>query len=218
MIKAVIFDMDGVLVDTEKYHEKAYRYVSKTAGAEITGKEIIKLKGVTALEIFKYLLKKHNIRENPKKYALLKDKVYRSYLKNIKLLPGVLDLLKKLKKNKVKVALASSGSRLNVQFILKKLKIKKYFDAVIDGEQVKRGKPAPDVFLKAAEKLKVNPSEGIVIEDTNTGIIAGKKSGMFVVAVTTTFPKSKLKDADLVVDSLKELKIEIISKGGGEHR
>jgi len=208
MVKAVIFDMDGVIVDTEKYHEMAYRRVSDIAGSKINDKEVVKLKGVTAVEIFQYLFKKHNIKKNPKKYALIKDNVYRSFLKNIRPLPGVLNLLKRLKKKKIKIALASSGSRLNVQFILKKLKIKTYFDAVVNGEQVKKGKPNPEIFLKAAKELKVNPKECIVIEDAVNGVKAAKKANIYCAAITTTFPRSKLKDADIIIDKLSELDIE----------
>lgn len=208
MIKAVIFDMDGVLVDTERYHERAYKAVAKKFGVDLTEKEITQFKGVTALENIKYLFRKYKINENAKKYTLLKDKIYRGYLKNLKSVPGAISLLKKLKKKKIKLALASSGSRLNVQFILNKLKIKKYFDVIINGEQVKKGKPDPEIFLNAAKKLKVRPKDCIVIEDAVNGVKAAKNAGMFTIAIATTFTKQKLKDADLVLDSLKELKIE----------
>ncbi len=208
MIKAVIFDMDGVLVDTERYHEMAYKTVAKKFGVNLTEKEIIQFKGVTALENIKYLFKKYKINENAKKYTLLKDKIYRSFLKNLKALPGVIELLKKFKKKKIKLALASSGSRLNVGFILKKIKAKKIFDVVIHGEQVKKGKPNPEIFLKAAKKLKVMPKDCVVIEDAINGVKAAKNAGMFCIGVATTFSKQKLKNADLIVDSLKELEIE----------
>ena len=207
MIKAVIFDMDGVLVDTEKYHEMAYKAVVRKFGVNLTEKEIIMFKGVTALENIQYIFKKYEIKKDAAKYALLKDKVYRSYLKNLKALPGVSDLLKKMKKQKIKLALASSGSRLNVEYILRKIKAKKYFDVIINGEQVKKGKPNPEIFLKAAKKLKVKPKECVVVEDAVNGVKAAKRAGMFCIGIATTFSKNKLKEADLIINSLNELKV-----------
>ncbi len=207
MVKAVIFDMDGVIVDTEKYHEKAYQNTANKLGVKITQKEVMQFKGVTATEIFKYLFNKHRITESVVKYALIKDEVYRSYLTNLKPLSGVIDLINKLKKDKIKLAIASSGSKLNVEFILRKLKIKNKFNVIVNGEDVKKGKPDPELFLTAAKKLGIRPKECIVIEDAVSGVNAAKKAGMFCIAVTGTFVKSKLKDADLVINRLSELKV-----------
>lgn len=208
MIKAVIFDMDGVLVDTEKYHEMAYIETARKVGVNLAKEEVMKSKGVTAMENIQRVFKEYKINEDVEEYALLKDKIYRNYLKgNIRLLSGALDLLKKMKKKKIKIALASSGSKLNVGFTLKQLKIKKFFDVVINGEEVKKGKPNPEIFLKAAKKMKVKPKECVVVEDAVSGIKAARNAGMFCIGVATTFPRVKLKDADLIIDNLSELKV-----------
>lgn len=207
MIKAIIFDMDGVIVDTEKYHEKAYQKVSRRLGFSLTDREVLHFKGVTAPEIFYCLFRKHKIKRDAEKYALLKDKVYRSYLKNLKALPGVINFINQLKKVKVKIAIASSGSRLNVNFILKKLRLRRKFNAVVNGDQVKKGKPNPEIFLKAARKMKVKPKECVVIEDSVSGIKAAKRAGMFCIGVTTTLNRKYLKETDLIVDSLSQIKL-----------
>ena len=119
---------------------------------------------------------------------------------------GVMDLLEGLKNRHFLMAVGSSTPRANVEFLIEHLGAKKYFNAYVCEEDISRGKPAPDTFLKAAEKLSLKPSCCVVVEDAVQGVDAGRAAGMPVVAVTTTRSKEDLVKADVVVDSLAELK------------
>lgn len=121
---------------------------------------------------------------------------------------GLLSFLESLKSNRISIALATSAPRENIDFVFDNLHIGHFFDAVVDESQVSRGKPDPEVYLKAAEALELNPEQCIVVEDSIPGIMAGAAAGMAVVAITTTHGRDEFKHADLVIDTFKELDIE----------
>ena len=125
----------------------------------------------------------------------------------IKILPGFLRLVKSLKKNNIKIGLATSASKKFLIFILDKIDIKKYFNVIHCGDDVEHSKPNPEIFLLTAKDLDVNPKNCVVIEDSVNGVKAGKAAGMDVIAVTNTFSKKHLTEADIVLDSLEEINV-----------
>ena len=114
-------------------------------------------------------------------------------------------LINQARKLKWKIGVASSGSLAKIQFNLQQVFLEDSFDSITGAEKGLRSKPFPDIFLKAAKQLNVNPSECIVIEDTPAGITAAKQAGMYVIAITTSFPKSVLVEADRIIDSYSDL-------------
>ncbi|MBA7667041.1 Phosphoglycolate phosphatase [subsurface metagenome] len=124
---------------------------------------------------------------------------------NIKPLPGVIELLRSLKEHSFKMALASSAPMENIQLLTRSLGISSYFQSIISDEDVTEGKPSPQVFQLAAQKLEAEPENCIVIEDAITGVTAAKRAGMHCLAVTTTHPGHSLMEADLVVDTLEKV-------------
>ena len=135
-----------------------------------------------------------------------KEQRYREIIaEKLTLPPGVGELLDDLKRCGFLLAVGSSAPKANLNLVLERVRIKDYFDACVTGEEVVEGKPAPETFLKAAEKLGLPPDRCIVVEDAVQGVAAGKAAGMPVVAVTTTRDRAALSTADIIVDSLGEL-------------
>jgi beta-phosphoglucomutase len=136
-----------------------------------------------------------------------KENRYREIISDkLALLPGVQKLLNDLKENGFLLAIGTSAPRVNLELVLERLSLQNQFNACITDKDVEKGKPAPDTFLKAAEKLFLSPGQCVVVEDAIQGVEAGKAAMMKVVAVTTTRKREDLGEADIVVDSLDELK------------
>jgi beta-phosphoglucomutase family hydrolase len=210
----VIFDLDGVIADTGPIHYDSWAKMAKEdAGVEFTKEFFEQTFGQQSIPITRKLVGPDVDQETVVKWANLKEKYYREMVQDkIEPLPGVIELIKNLKKNKFKLAVGSSGPLKNVELLLNSLHIMRYFDAVITAEDVERGKPAPDVFLKAAEKLNLIPAHCIVIEDAPVGIKAAKRAGMKSIALTTTHPENELKSADIVVNDLSLIGLKDIHK------
>ncbi len=211
-IKAVVFDMDGVLIDSEKYHRQSYNDVFKQLGLKLTEESFKKFFGRGAKQIIFQLFKENNIKEDPIKYARLKDKRFREVIKRYaKPLPGVVELMKELSKE-YRLCVASSAAYENVKLITRLLEVNEYLEFFISGDDVKDTKPSPEIYLKAAKKLKLKPEECVVIEDADLGVQAATSAGMRCIAVTNTLPAEKLKNADLIIESLKQVKNYTIRK------
>jgi HAD superfamily hydrolase (TIGR01509 family) len=211
MIKAVIFDMDGVIVDSEPINYEVIRITFEKAGVKISKKEFIEewvVKGTGSREA----IKRHDIKMSLEDLQKIKKKIYLDVLKRkVKLKPDAKRTIINLHK-KYKLALASQGHRYNVDIIVKKFKLSKFFQAIIGKQDVNKGKPNPEIFLKASKELKVKPEECLVIEDTEKGIIAAKRAGMVCIAVPDTWTKkyNDFSKADLVVNLLGEITIDVI--------
>lgn len=211
--KAFIFDLDGVIVDTAKYHYLAWKELANQLGFDFTMAQNERLKGVSRVRSLEILLDIGKVRlEEDEKSKYLKDK-NEQYLKYIaemdhtEVLPGIDDLLHYLKLNKVPFSLGSASK--NARLILETLDLIDLFDAIVDGNDVSTAKPDPEVFLIAAEKLGVKPENCIVIEDAQAGIEAANKAGMISVGIGDT---EVLKDADYILKNTSELTIDFIQK------
>ncbi|MDG5799058.1 beta-phosphoglucomutase [Marinilabiliaceae bacterium ANBcel2] len=211
MIKACLFDLDGVITDTAKYHYIAWKTLADELGFDFTPVDNEQLKGVSRKESLEILLNIGNIlksEEEKEKLAEYKNSLYRTYILKMtpeELLPGAKEFLLECRKNKIKTALGSASK--NAQTIIERLKISDLFDAVIDGTHTLKAKPNPEVFLKGAEALSVKPEECIVFEDAVSGVDAAKAAGMKVIGIGSP---SILNKADFTIDSLEEISLKQI--------
>ena len=212
MIKAVIFDMDGVVVDTGLVHNIAEQKILKDIGIDISLEEIRKYAGIAASIWFKEILKKYNKVADAEKLEKKKFKmVYNSLEKNVPFVPGALELIGLLKKNKIKIALASGSPKDFVNYIVSKSSLNKKFDVVIGLGDYSNSKPDPEIFLLASKEINIKPKDCVVIEDANHGVLAAKKAGMKCIGfVNENSGNQNLSKADLIVDNLEEITIDTI--------
>lgn len=212
MIKGCIFDLDGVIVDTAKYHYKAWKRLAEELGFEFTEKDNERLKGVSRMKSLDILLSVGKLSFNDEEKLFMAEKKNKWYVEYIskmhasEILPGVEAFLKMLQENKVKVSLGSASK--NSMLIMDNLALLKYFDAVVDGNMVSKAKPDPEVFLIAAEKLQLTPWECVVFEDSQAGIDAAKIAGMKAIAVGSP---ENLKGYDKIISSFENLNMDILS-------
>ncbi len=206
MIKAVIFDLDGVIVDTAKYHYLAWRQLAQNLGFDITLEQNEQLKGISRVKSLDIILGLGSIEINQtQKNNLLiqKNKDYLQYintLNKLDILPGITDVITYLKLKNIAIALGSASK--NAVPILEKLEILNLFDAIVDGNVVKNAKPDPEVFLKAANKLNILPEFCVVIEDAKAGVEAANNAKMLSVGIGN---KSVLGKANYVLENTSKL-------------
>lgn len=200
--QGAIFDLDGVLVDTAKYHYLAWKQLADELGFDFTRQQNEALKGVSRMRSLELLLGFGGMTDRfseEEMYAMAekKNRVYVEYVKKLKqeeLLPGVKELLKRMKDSGIKIALGSASK--NAEMILEGLRITKYFDAIVDGTMVTKAKPDPEVFLLGAEILGLPAEKCVVFEDSTAGIQAAKRAGMGAVGIGS---QENLPEADMVL-------------------
>ena len=208
--KAVIFDLDGVIVDTAKYHFIAWQEIARQLGINFSEKDNEKLKGVSRVKSLDIILELGNKKlSQVEKDVLLKAKNDRylsliSKMNNDEMLPGIKSLLYDLKSAGVPFALGSASK--NARRILNALGITNMFTAIVDGNDVTKAKPDPEVFKTAADKLGVPYEQCIVIEDSQAGIEAAKNAGMKVVGIGD---KETLKQSDVVMPDTSKLNLDL---------
>ncbi|NLM36153.1 MAG: beta-phosphoglucomutase [Clostridiales bacterium] len=211
-IKGCIFDLDGVIVDTAKYHYIAWKRLAAEMGFDFTEKDNERLKGVSRIRSLEILLELGNKTVSEEEKLALADKKNNWYVEYIskmdksEILPGVEDFLKLLKENNIKIALGSASK--NSMLILNNLGLTKYFDAIIDGNKVSKAKPDPEVFVLAAKEMGLSSEECVVFEDAQAGIEAAKAGNMKVVAVGS--PES-LTGYDKIISGFKNASLELIN-------
>ncbi|TAJ13125.1 beta-phosphoglucomutase [Marinilabiliaceae bacterium JC017] len=207
--KACLFDLDGVIVDTAKYHYIAWRELAKELGFEFTEKDNERLKGVSRMTSLDILLEIGGITLDDEKKLQLADKKnenYRSFILEMtpeEILPGTKDFLAALKEEGIKIALGSASK--NAMTILDRLNLTNLFDAIIDGNKVSNAKPDPEVFLKGAIELGISPSECVVFEDAEAGVEAALAGGMKCIGIGSPEVLGK---ANLVVDGLHDMTLD----------
>ncbi len=209
-IRAIIFDLDGVISDTQKFHCQVEAKLLRDLGVNLTDKELLKkYAGVSDREVFGRLLPENKVKK-------ILDRKYEILIKtlegNVQPIPGVIKLIKNFKNNSFKLAVASSGRKNFVKFVLSEFKIKNYFHYILAQEDVKFAKPNPEIYLKAAKLLNESPKNCLVIEDAPAGIKAAKLAKMNCLAITTNFQKKFLKEADKIINSFNEITMKIIEE------
>jgi beta-phosphoglucomutase len=195
-ITGVIFDMDGVLVLTEKAHWQSWLAVAEPRGVKLDYTTFLSCFGRINQDCVPILFGPDITIAHARDIADRKESAFREIIREkMPLAPGIKSLLAELKSHGKRLAVGSSAPPENVNLVLDGGEIRPFFDAVVDGNQVQRGKPAPDVFLRAAFLMNVPPSECAVIEDAPTGIQAAVAAGMLAIAVTTTHTAEELRTA-----------------------
>ena len=212
MIKACIFDLDGVIVDTAHYHFLAWKRLSQELGVELTEKDNEKLKGVSRMQSLQIILDMGKItisKERKESLASRKNEWFVEFVEKMKpdeIFPGVKQLITAIRKKGIKVALASSSK--NAPRVIELLGIAKLFDAVVDGGMIIDTKPDPEIFLLTAQKLNIKPAECLVFEDAEAGVEAASRAGMKCVGIGSADVLSK---ANMVVAKTADFKIEMLT-------
>lgn len=210
-IQACLFDLDGVIVDTAKYHFKAWKRLCNELGFDLSEKENEELKGISRVESLEILLRNGGVSlpQNEKdKYLDQKNRWYLEYVDTMdksEILPGVTSFLNSLRKSGRKIALGSASK--NAMHILEKIEIVDYFDAIIDGTKVTRGKPDPETFLLGAEATNTAPENCVVFEDAAAGIEAAKAGGMYAIGVGDPII---LNLADRIIPGFEDVDTELL--------
>ncbi len=219
IIRACIFDLDGVIVDTARYHFLAWKRLADQLNIPFTEKENERLKGVSRMDSLNIILEIGGLtpdQPTKMKFAATKNQWYIDYIGKMtpeEILPGALDFLKEVRNAGMLTAIGSASR--NTPMILERTGIASMFDAVADGNIVSKAKPDPEVFLKAAELIGVRPEECIVFEDAAAGVKAALNAGMLCVGIGSP---EILFEAQYVVPGLHVMNVEILRKLDKMHR
>lgn len=210
---AAIFDWDGVILDSSKHHEESWERLAKEEGKILPEGHFLRGFGRRNVEIMRDLLQWSDDLQEIQRLSLRKEELYREVVEDwgIQSLPGVRTWLERLEQAGIPCAIGSSTEQKNVQLGLRLLGLESFFQTAVTAEHVQRGKPAPDVFLQAAEKVGIDPRRCVVFEDAPSGVEAARAAGMKVVGVTTTHPGGHLEGVDREVARLDELKTSELS-------
>ena len=213
MIEACLFDLDGVVVDTAKYHFIAWKALAEELGFEFTLEDNERLKGVSRMQSLEFLLEIGNLRVSDREkleMAEKKNALYVSYIEKMtpeETLPGVEKFLQELRAAGIRIALGSASK--NAPMILERIQLSGMFDAIVDGNSIAEAKPNPEVFLKGAEKLGVLPENCVVFEDAIAGIEAAQNANMYSVGIGD--PET-LGFADMVIPGFDGFTVDMLKK------
>jgi HAD superfamily hydrolase (TIGR01509 family) len=211
MIKAVIFDMNGVIIDDEHIHELAFQETVKRYNIDLSHEDYLECcAGKTDYAGYKEIASKFTIHLNVDKLLNEKSQAYLNlFPTNKKKYPGVINLIRLLSKDFI-LALTSSSSKAEVDLIIKEFDIQEEFQVTISADDVTKGKPNPEPYLTTAEKLSLSPYECVAIEDSKSGVISAKSAGCYCIGIITTHHKSDLEQSDLIVHDFSEISTEVI--------
>lgn len=212
-VKACLFYLDGVIVDTAVYHFQAWRRLANELGFDFTEHQNEQLKGISRMESLELILNWGGVtltEEEKVAWATKKNQWYLDLVMQMtpnEVLPGVPEFLKSLRANGIKIALGSASK--NSKLILERIQMLDYFDAIIDGNNITKGKPDPQVFLMGAEATGAQPSECVVFEDAVAGVQAAKAGGMKAVGVGSA---DILTEADIVIATFEDFSVEKLAQ------
>lgn len=211
-MKAVIFDMDGVLVDSQPYHFKADIDTMAEYGVIKDQKFYESFAGTLTADRMRTLKEMFGLDAPVEEMTIKRENMILDIMgkEDIKPVLGIPEFLRSIKEKELTTAVASSSDYKLINLILDRLKIAKYFDSVTSGSDVKRGKPSPDVFLLAAERIGIEPAECLVVEDSENGVKAAKAAGMKALGyINPTSGKQDLSLADFITDDFKKISIDM---------
>ena len=216
MLKAIIFDMDGVLVNSEPLHRKAYFNMFEEFNLNVSNRLYESFTGKSTSAICKELCEIFDLSISHEKLMLSKRKHFKTIFDNdpeFQMIDGALSLIKNYFYNNLTLILASSASMTNINRIFKKFDLDKFFKAKISGADLKESKPNPEIFIKAAKLSGFSKSECIVIEDSTNGIIAAKSAEIFCIGFNSPNSKNQnYNEADLITNDLNEIMFSKISE------
>ncbi|WP_147677451.1 HAD family hydrolase [Algibacter pacificus] len=215
MLKAVIFDMDGVIINSEPLHHAAYHNMFSDVGVQVSSELYESYTGQSTLNVCKQVKDHFNLDETPETLVAIKRKHYEYIFENDKdfdLIDGVLDLIKNYHANGLTLVLASSASMPSIERIFKRFDLNKYFKAKLSGADLKASKPHPEIFIKAAEASGFKPSECMVIEDSTNGICAANDANIFCVGYDSEHSKNQdYSNANLKIEDFSAITFDKIS-------
>ncbi|GAB4369992.1 MAG: HAD family phosphatase [Calditrichia bacterium] len=210
-MRAILFDFDGVLVKSMEDHFEGWRQALLDYGIEMTPEELYMMEGQGVKVVASQLSKKYNIPPDATPTIIQKKQEIYDKIKTIQFYPNLLEVLNWAKSKELLLAVVTGGLRERIVQTLDSFGLLYYFQAIVTSDDVEETKPSPEPYKRAAELLKVEPRDCIVIENAPLGIRSGKAAGMKVVAITTTLHSRHLKDADVVVGDFREL-LEVLKK------
>lgn len=208
-VDAIIFDMDGVITDSEPLQVEADQWVCAINGISLEGVDLSQFKGKPNRDTFAYIV--NTFTDGSLSVSDLIDQKRKRYIEisreRLTLVPGSEKFLSHVRKKLSKIALTTSSNRMIQQFTFDKFNLHRYFDVVTTGDEVINGKPHPEPYLLTLEKLHISPEGVYVVEDSGNGVLSAKAAGCRVIGITTSFPRDVLMErgADFVVDSFEEM-------------
>ncbi|MCK0109836.1 HAD family phosphatase [Flavobacteriaceae bacterium S0825] len=209
MIKAVIFDMDGVIVNSEPLHRKAYNEMFKTVGIDVSNQLYESFTGKSTFSICKTLCKSFNLKNHPQELVNLKRQYFKYIFENdsdLSLIEGVQDLIQDYYNNDLVLVLASSASMMTINNVFTKFNLDKYFVSKHSGADLKASKPHPEIFINAAKSSGYNRNECIVIEDSTNGIKAANSANIYCIGYKSKHSKNQdYSTANKVIENFKEI-------------
>ena len=216
MLKAVIFDMDGVIIDSEPMHNKAYHDMFDEVGIDVTDELYESFTGQSTINICKHLCDHFGLLETPEDLVAIKRKHYKRFFESnseLALIDGVFDLIKDYYTNGLKLVLASSASMTSIKQIFNRFDLNQYFIAKFSGGDLKQSKPHPEIFIKAANATGFSTGECMVIEDSTNGILAAKAANIYCVGYDSFHSKNQdYSHANMVINNFEAISFSKISK------
>ncbi|MBY7025308.1 MULTISPECIES: HAD family hydrolase [Clostridium] len=214
-MRAFIFDMDGVIIDSEPIHRQVHGEIMNTLGINISKGELALYAGATNEYIFTKLKERYGIKKSVSELMDYKSKLIINKVKEESLEPinGIRELLNALRKNNIKIAIGSSSPRSLIEAVIDKFNLHSAFDCIVSGEEVERSKPYPDVYIEVSKKLDINPEKCIVVEDSHNGVQAAKSAGMKCIGFNNVNSGNQdLSKADVRVDTIRKIDIYNLCK------